>query len=248
MRLRVYESLSSTSTTLREEAEHGAREGDVILARTQTGGRGRLGRSFHSPSDTGLYFSILLRPTFGLENAGYLTTATAVAVARVLERACGKSVAIKWVNDLYVDGKKICGILTESAVDAEARTFRYAVVGVGINLLPPREGFPEELKDVAGAAFEEMADDASKLLADILASFWALYCRLPDRAFMQEYRDRSNLIGQNVTVTVGEESCVGLVKDIDFEGSLILQAADGTLRAFRSGTVRIAEENYENLP
>jgi len=237
----IHASMPSTNTHLRHEAEKGMEEGRVILALEQSGGRGRLGRSFHSPSGTGLYFSVLLRPIFPPADAGYLTTAAAVAVAQALERAGSTPIRIKWVNDLYRSGKKVCGILAEAAVDPDTGGFRYAVVGIGINLLPPDGGFPEELKGIAGAAFDERSFSPGALLADVLVSLWRLYGTLPEHSFMDEYRSRSNLIGKHAVVTAGDVEIGGTVQDIDLEGGLHLLDGEGRLHVLRSGTIRTEE-------
>ena len=127
----------------------------MLVAESQTAGRGRLGRSFHSPVGTGLYMSILLRPTFSAERALFITTAAAVAVCRAIEQETGLKPQIKWVNDIYLHEKKICGILTESSINFETKGLKWAVLGIGLNLSEPEGGFPEEIRSVAGALFAE---------------------------------------------------------------------------------------------
>ncbi|MBO5109882.1 MAG: biotin--[acetyl-CoA-carboxylase] ligase [Clostridia bacterium] len=239
--VRIVDTVPSTNTALRAEAEQGASDGEVLVALSQTAGRGRLGRSFHSPDGTGLYFSLLLRPNFDLSMAGYLTPAAAVAVARALEASGSPEMKIKWVNDIYTGGKKVCGILTEAAVDNEAHRFRYAIIGIGINLSVPESGFPEDIHDVAGAAFEA-EPDRTKLLADILVALHTLCQALPAHDFMGEYCSRSCLVGREATVTVGDESFSGIVQTIDEDGGLVLADGKGMTRTFRSGTIRVKGE------
>jgi BirA family biotin operon repressor/biotin-[acetyl-CoA-carboxylase] ligase len=117
----------------------------------QSAGRGRLGRSFYSPGDTGLYMSILLRPALQPENAVLITCAAAVAVSNAIREVCGEEVQIKWVNDLFLHQKKVCGILTEASFSAQTNGLDYAVCGIGVNVYPPENGFPEELASIAGA-------------------------------------------------------------------------------------------------
>ncbi len=125
----VRESVTSTNTVLKELAEHGGREGMVVIAQRQTMGKGRLGRSFYSPQGGGLYMSVLLRPRFSAEEALSITTAAAVAVARAIDDVTGERAMIKWVNDVYFHGRKVCGILTEASVDFENSGLHYAVLG-----------------------------------------------------------------------------------------------------------------------
>ena len=129
------EEVTSTNTLLRQQAEEGAPEGTVLVAARQTAGRGRRDRSFFSPADTGLYLSILLRPKLAPQEALYLTTCAAAAVALALEEFDLRP-QIKWVNDLFLEGKKVCGILTEGAIDPETMGLRYAILGIGVNLFP----------------------------------------------------------------------------------------------------------------
>lgn len=241
MRVRIVSTLPSTNTALREMAEQGAAEGEVLVALSQSAGKGSLGRSFHSPSGTGLYFSVLLRPAFSLTDSRYLTPAAAVAVARALEQAGGRRMQIKWVNDIYSDGKKVCGILTEAAVDTANDRLRYAIVGVGVNLVAPTDGFPEDIKGTAGAAFEGDPPNRAELLADILAAFYRLYLALPAHGFMGEYRSRSCLVGRDVTVFVGDSVFEGTVQTVDDGGALVLSDRGGDIRTFHSGTVRLKE-------
>lgn len=238
--IRRVDTVPSTNTALRLAAEQGMEEGEVLVALHQSAGRGSAGRSFHSPEGTGLYFSILLRPELAPTNAGYLTMAVSVAVARALTRAGSPDVRIKWVNDLYKNGRKIAGILTEASFDNVSGRFRYAVVGVGINLTPPAGGFPEELRTIAGAAFDAPVD-RDALLADILKEFFALYRALPECTFMEEYLSRSCLVGRRVIVTAGDRTFCGTVSTIDAEGGLHVRDEAGNTAVFRSGTVRAEE-------
>ena len=129
----VFSSVTSTNTILKEMAEQGAKEGTVIIAEEQTAGRGRTGKQFYSPKGTGIYISILLRPDIPAEESLFLTTSAAVATARAIEDVSDKRALIKWVNDIYLEDKKTCGILTEGAFNVETGKLDYAIVGIGIN-------------------------------------------------------------------------------------------------------------------
>ena len=154
LHLEVREEVTSTNNVLREQALAGAPEGTVLIAQRQSAGRGRRDHSFFSPPDSGLYMSFLLRPAFSAQAALLLTTCAAVATALAIEEVTGVETQIKWVNDVFCRGKKVCGILTEGDVDLETGGMRYAVVGIGVNLYPPAGGFPPELAQ-AGAVFLE---------------------------------------------------------------------------------------------
>ncbi|MBQ8596435.1 MAG: biotin--[Lachnospiraceae bacterium] len=153
LKVEVREEISSTSTGLRQYAEAGEVQDMLLLAEYQTGGRGRKGRSFYSPKGTGLYMSLLLHPGAPAGEVHMLTTLAAAAVAKALEKVSQKETRIKWVNDILVDGKKVVGILTETAGTLTDGCFDYVIVGIGINVYEPVGGFPEEIRDVAGAVF-----------------------------------------------------------------------------------------------
>ena len=151
--IQVFSELDSTNQYLKELAKEGAKAGTVIIANKQSAGRGRLGRSFFSPEGTGIYMSILLRPEMELQKSVRITSMAAVAVARAIERVSGIEAKIKWVNDIFLNGKKVCGILTESGINAITGTLEYAVLGIGINVGTIQ--FPEELKDIATSICNE---------------------------------------------------------------------------------------------
>ena len=227
--IRVLEEVTSTNTVCKELAEQGSPEGTVVIARRQTAGKGRLGRSFASPAGTGLYMSILLRPQFSAEESLSITTAAAAAVAGAVEAVTGKCAMIKWVNDVYLDGYKICGILTEGSADFETGGLRYAVLGIGVNIQVPEGGFPEELRDIAGALYERDAppETGAVLAAEILNRFFGFYQNLTDRPFLPEYRRRSLLTGRQVTLTIGSRKQTGTVLGIDGEARLQVRLESG---------------------
>jgi BirA family biotin operon repressor/biotin-[acetyl-CoA-carboxylase] ligase len=167
--LEVHKEVTSTNSILKEYAEKGEQEGKVIVAEKQSSGRGRMNRSFYSPEGTGIYLSILLKPNLTFQESLLITTTAAVAVAEAIEKVSGCEAKIKWVNDIYCKGKKVCGILTEASLDMESGALKYAVLGIGINVLKPAGDFPEELKDIAAAVFdaELYSSDARSLLAEV---------------------------------------------------------------------------------
>lgn len=238
---------SSTNTVLKELAEKGGREGMVVIADHQDQGKGRLGRSFFSPKGLGLYMSVLLRPDFPAEQSLAITTAASVAVAEAVDRLTGQRAQIKWVSDVYLHGRKVCGILTEAALDFESGRLNYAVLGIGVNVQAPPGGFPEAIRDVAGAIFPEEAPAGarSRLAAEILNRFFEIYRTLPDRKdYMAEYRARSLLNGMEVTLHQGSAKWEGLVLGVDEEARLIVRLPDGRRKIFGAGEVAIVKKDF----
>ena len=144
--LEMYDVLTSTNTVMKERADS-LPEWTVIISSSQTAGRGRIGRSFYSPSDSGIYLSVLLRPALPASEATRITTAAAVAACRAIESCTAATPSIKWVNDVFVNGKKVCGILTEGSLNMETGGLDWAVMGIGLDVYEPDGGFPEEIRE-----------------------------------------------------------------------------------------------------
>lgn len=151
--LQVFDSVESTNDIARTWARNDSPEFTTVIAGNQTAGRGRRGRLFFSPADTGLYMSILVRPHLDARDSSAITAIAAVAVAEAIEEVSAQDARIKWVNDVYVDGRKVCGILTEGSVSVEDGRLEYVIVGIGINAYEPEGGFPPDIAAVAGAVF-----------------------------------------------------------------------------------------------
>lgn len=241
-KVEVYDALESTNTLLRSMAEGGAEHGTVIIAAKQNGGRGRMGRSFYSGGG-GLYMSLLIRPTLSADKGGSITGVAAVAVAEAIEALCGKSCRIKWVNDIFCGGKKVCGILTEAAIDLESRTFRYAVIGIGLNVYAPKEGFPKELEGIAEALYphnERSTGFINRLAAEILTRLNKLLSS-PETA-LEGYRKRCFVIGQTVTACRGETEETFFAENVDENYCLIGTDSEGRKAVLNSGEVRVRPE------
>ncbi len=233
--LTVYESLPSTNDTAKLLAQNGASQGTAVLARGQTAGKGRQGRRFFSPADAGLYLTVILRPT--APQLQLLTAAAAVAASRAVEEVCGLEVQIKWVNDLYYKGKKLCGILTESAFGPDGSP-DYAVVGIGINLSD--SGFPPELAGKATSLKQEgAACDPNRLTAAVLDQLERIYSQLPAKEFLREYRKRSCVLGKQVTVLEGRERYQALAVEIDDQAQLVVRTLQGQEQALCAGEVHL---------
>ena len=232
------ENTDSTNTCVRRLAEDGAPEGTVVVAAAQTAGRGRSGKSFLSPAGTGLYMSVLLRPQLAMGDALLITTAAAVAVAHAVERVAAVTAQIKWVNDVYVDGKKVCGILTEGALDLENGGLRYAILGIGINICPPAGGFPPELAPIAGALTETGGEALrAPLAAAVLDEFFALYPHLTEKSFYDDYVSRSLLTGRQIEVLRGGMHLPATALGIDRDLHLRVRYADGSEENLAAGEV-----------
>lgn len=241
LRLEVQPVVTSTNTVLRQRAEEGEPEGLALAAVTQTAGKGRRDHGFFSPPDSGLYLSFLLRPNLSARDALSLTTCAAASVALAIEECAGVEAKIKWVNDVFCRGKKVCGILTEAALDLETGGLQYAIVGIGVNLFPPEGGFPPELTE-AGAVFParpQGLESRSQLAGAILNHFFSFYPRLAEKPFFDAYRSRSLVLGQEVTVLEGNHTRTAFALDLEDDFSLRVREADGTIRSLSSGEVRV---------
>ncbi|MBQ8623254.1 MAG: biotin--[Oscillospiraceae bacterium] len=234
-----YDSLESTNTLLFERAKQGEKDKTVVIARSQTGGRGRRGKSFYSPKGTGLYMSVLMRKGVLLDSLNYLTPAVAVACVHAIERVCGKTCGIKWVNDIYIEGKKAAGILTETKCDFEKGILNYAVIGIGINLTAPKGGFPDEIKNTASAIFDE-CDEALRLalLQEVLLELDEILADFNPNRFMDEYKQRSILDGKQIEIITNDGTLPATAICIDDEARLIIKTSQGVL-ALSSGEVSV---------
>ena len=176
----------------------------------------------------------------------FITTSAAVAVSRAIETISNNKVKaqIKWVNDVFVDNKKVCGILTEASVDFESGGLEYAVLGIGVNILAPESDFPDELKNVATSVFgnSRQVNIRNRLAAEILRELNRLPENFMDKKILNEYRSRSMLIGKNVFVVSGEKKEPCVVLDIDDKARLIVRFEDGSEKTISTGEVSIKFE------
>lgn len=241
--INILKTTSSTNSAIKELGINGAEEGNVIISEEQTSGRGRLGRKFYSPRETGIYMSILLRPHMPASESLFITTAAAVAVSEAIEAVSGRETKIKWVNDIYCDDRKVCGILTEAAFGLESGDIEYAVLGIGINVKAPDNGFPAEIKDIATGVFNSdappSADVRSKLIAEVLERFWDYYEHIEEKSFLTAYKTRSLLIGKEILITSNSSSEKALALEIDDNFRLKVKMEDGSTRLLSSGEVSI---------
>ena len=245
--LQCLTTIDSTNNAAREQGVQGVTEGLCIVAEEQTAGRGRKGRSFYSPDATGLYLSILLRPNLSVQDATLITTAAAVAGAKACEVAnsalSSGDVQIKWVNDLFLNGKKISGILTEAFLSMETGDLDYAIMGIGFNLCPPKDGWPDNIAQVAGSLFDKECPGGTRnlLAATFMNEFYRVYGRLPDVSYMKEYRQRQLALGKEVSLLSADgTSQQAKVMDVDDRGQLVVQLESSSeITTINSGEISI---------
>lgn len=253
--IKVLEETSSTNTIIKELAENGAPEGTVVIAEKQTGGRGRLGRSFFSPPNGGIYMSLLLRPaltapSLTLADSVKLTAAAACAVCEAIEDVTGVRTEIKWVNDIYKDGKKLCGILTEAVLGEDNRTPSFISVGIGINVYP--SSFPKELTAVATSIYTKSTetDIRSELIARVIELFFELYKKdiaCGKNEFTKAYKKRSSVIGKRIKVIRGSEVFEGTAVSVNDDCSLSVRKSDGDTVTLSSGEISIRPSDGERF-
>lgn len=241
----VEDCLDSTNTFLKQNAPQFSDRDVLLVAKAQTGGRGRLGRSFCSP-EGGIYMSLLLHPDMCMENAVSLTTMAAVAVAESISEATGRETSIKWVNDVYLDDKKVCGILTEAKACVGENRPEYVIVGIGINVMAPKEGFPSEIKDIACSIFEsenEPEGFKEELIEDIVRRFYRYYVMSEKSDHFIKYKKLMNLLGKEIKIIENifepDKYKIATAIDIDEKCRLIVKYQDGTVEALSSGEVSV---------
>lgn len=226
-------------TALDDELDHAL----CIVAKEQTAGRGRQGKTFHSPSGTGIYMTVVIPMGCAITGQVGITTVTASVVARAIEEECRKNVAIKWVNDIYTDDKKCCGILAEAVNDYDRGILRHAVIGVGINLAHAE--FPDELKSIATSVLsagecdaKETEQLADRLVHRISEDLCAAMRNLSSDEYRNYYIARSNVIGRQITFAEAGLARCGKAVGIDSDGGLIVETEEG-VKVLNSGEISV---------
>ena len=243
--IQTMECTTSTNDLAKNYANQHSTTPAIFISEEQTAGRGRLGRVFVSPAKTGLYISLCLFPTAPMEDLSLITCATAVAYLETIQQLTGKSLDIKWVNDLFYREKKVGGILTEVISDFESQQVQALIVGIGINLIDSPQSFPEELHSIVGSIFssKEEYDESSFNRNHFIATFlekWTFYYQnLSKREFISTYKEHSNVIGKFVNVFEGNQTYSAYAKDIDENGHLVVEKEDNSLHTLSYGEVSI---------
>lgn len=230
-----FNTLDSTNTKCKELARNGAPHGTAVIADYQTAGKGRLGRYFCSPNGAGLYCTVLIREGFDMTNVGLITPCAAVAAAKAIEEVSGHDAKIKWVNDIFMGGRKLCGILTEASLPD------FAVIGIGINLLQNKSAFPKELHSIVTSIEEETGrivtpKEMEKALLRHLSNELSELC---NKTFLKEYKMRSFVIGKEVEVHSGNDVYTAKAIGIDDNAGLKLELPDKTIKTLTTGEVSI---------
>ncbi len=241
-KLFIYDEVGSTNDEALKYAKEHPGEEAVFIAGRQTAGRGRRGREFYSPKDTGLYMSFLIYPKADFSEAALYTCMTAVALSKSIKSALGIDTKIKWVNDIFLEDKKVAGILTEGIASVEDMSLSHVVIGAGTNIYDPYEGFPGKLKDIAGFLLTERQEGAREKLAAKFITELLSYVHGNHPDFVQEYRDLSMLIGKYVRVETFKENTkkkYALVTGIDDKCGLQVRYEDGHEETLSSGEVSV---------
>ena len=243
--IEFHERIGSTNDRAKEHARDGGTQYHVVVAGEQMAGRGRRGKGFFSPAGCGVYLSLLVPARDIPANPQVLTAAAAVSTCRALETVTEHPFDIKWINDVYRGGRKVCGILTEAEIDLETGMPAWAVVGIGINVYEPAGGWPEEIKDKAGSALGTVKQGTRSLLAARTVAQMCNALNSRDEAgVLAEYRRRSNLIGRDVQIAQADEQ-PRLMRVVGINDELHLLARpsaeeDAPVEEFSSAEVSIA--------
>ena len=241
--VRCFELIDSTNSYLKREAASGAPSGLVAVANEQTAGRGRSGRSFFSAADCGIYLSLLIRPHCEPQKTMTLTAHAAVAVCEAISSTCGVEAEIKWTNDIVLNGRKLCGILTEITLEGETGLVDSVVIGIGVNANYKADDFPEDLRSVAGSIFSEtgVRVDRARLAAEIILALdrmseaWAQKAG----AYLDTYRKLCSTTGKEVRVIHGDTVRNAFALEITDDYALRVRYEDGTEAVLNSGEVSV---------
>lgn len=247
-RIQYFERVDSTNTFAKKILMEGESYPDIIIANEQEQGRGRLGREFYSPKGTGIYCSFILDPFIKIENSILVTVAASVAVSRAIEKVTKKDTRIKWINDIYIDDKKVCGILTEAVTDFETGIIGKIILGIGINFNTPSESFPDEITDRASSVFmdDTFGVTRNQLIAQLIIEIDECMNDIENDEIIKYYRNKSLVLGKMLEITYfGQEKPIqGKAVDIDRNGFLIIETKNGLL-TLNSGEVSIRQNKEE---
>lgn len=237
----TYKTTTSTNEVAKKLALTEAKHGTVVISEEQTAGKGRMGRSFYSPANTGIYMSIILRPNLTAMDSVLITTSSSVAICDAINKVTGIECQIKWINDIYINNKKIGGILTEASTNFESGTIDYLILGIGINFNNPKDNFPDDLKEIADSLYKGNSNGINRniLCAEILNNILSIIPKIKYYDFIQEYKKRSIILNQEIMYTSGGICSKGKAIDINNDGSLVIKHDDGSIKILNSGEVSI---------
>ena len=237
-----FKSIDSTNTRAKELARANALHGTVLIADSQTGGRGRLGRSFHSPAASGIYMSIIIRPKCKPDELMHLTCAAAVAACDAIEKTTGVRPGVKWINDLVYGKRKLAGILTELGLSSNGMV-DYAIIGIGINCSQKEADFPEEIRNIATSLemIVRKPVNRAKIVAALIEELEKISRELISGKadLMRQYQNDCVTIGQSISLLRGDVVRHGKAISLDEQGGLLVRFEDGHIETVNSGEVSI---------
>lgn len=237
-----HETIGSTNVRAKEIASDHENETVLVVANEQTAGRGRQGRSFDSPSGSGVYFSLLLHPDFHAAETSLITSYAACCLAQTIDELLDCKARIKWVNDIFVNGRKVSGILTEASFSAENMQLSYVIVGIGINVMQPQGGFAKDATGIAGALTtlpRDQDDLRARLVAGTVDRMLDGLADVPNKPHLDDYRERSLLTGRHVEIEESEQHYSAVVLGIDEDFSLRVELDGGSEKTLVAGDVHI---------
>ncbi|MCR4661836.1 MAG: biotin--[acetyl-CoA-carboxylase] ligase [Clostridia bacterium] len=240
--IEVLESIDSTNIYAKNLAQNGVNNKYVVISNEQTKGKGRLGRTFVSPKNKGIYLSIIVKPNRDISNLTSITAFSSVAVCKAIENVYNIKTNIKWVNDVYINGKKVCGILTEASIEGETGKVDYLVIGIGINVNESTNEFPEEIKDIATSLKIQTGKEMKRniLCVELIKQLDTMIDNLDKNdEYFTGYKDRCNTIGKEVEINTFTEKKLGFVKALNEDFSLTIEYPNGLIEKLSSGEVSI---------
>lgn len=239
IKIETVDVVDSTNDEMKRRALTGEKEISLLIAEAQTKGKGTRGRFFHSPEGTGIYMSFLLRPSYTPSECTLLTTMAAVCTAAAIEKVTGRKTNIKWVNDIYIENRKVSGILTQSHFSADLKKVEWSVVGIGVNITEPEGGFPKEIENIAGTVGDTVPDTKNRIIAEIINGFYYYYPRLREKTFRKDYSDRLLWRDGKIKVTQGDKSYEATLVDIDEDFRLKVKLTDGSEAVLESADISV---------
>lgn len=227
----IFDKIDSTNTYARNVLK----DGKVIISDMQKNGRGRMGRSFYSPEDNGIYMSIVLKVDKEYSDLDLFTVAIASITLSAIEKVTGKNCLVKWVNDIFLNDKKVSGILCENVLSKDGKKIEYIIIGIGINVKSVKD-FPMDLKDIAGC-IEEI--DRNILIAEILKGTQTLRKDFNLKKYLKLYKEKSMVINKNISFFLNSKEYSGKVEDINDKGNLVVRIPNGDIKIIKSGEIRL---------
>ena len=227
----IFDKIDSTNTYARNVLK----DGKVIISDMQKNGRGRMGRNFYSPEDNGIYMSVVLKVDKEYSDLDLFTVAIASITLSAIEKVTGKTCFVKWVNDIFLNDKKVSGILCENVLSKDGKKIEYIIIGIGINVKSVKD-FPMDLKDIAGC-IEEI--DRNILIAEILKGTQTLRKDFNLKKYLKLYKEKSMVINKNISFFLNSKEYSGKVEDINDKGNLVVRIPNGDIKIIKSGEIRL---------